>query len=298
MPETQVKLATSKKTIKFMGGEYNTLLVGGKVFFIATEINNLLGVGNIHQFVLNHSYGAERCKVHIGDRANRQRLAISTNAMRRFAKKLERPNLIELALKGECEFNMPYPRSVSKKHTTVKPTSEKAHVDVAKNKKADEIERRVIAGMNFVDKVKLQREIADLKNELAKQERINESLSKLVPKPAGYSVLLERASKWNMTAKTTAQVAADYGYSLEDFQAKLIELDIVQGTPVSARVTALSDDSHLFSAGYLKKYPKIAIEPLWTIDGQQMLYTALGAKDVVPLIDKLNDIETVYNISI
>jgi len=111
-------------------------------------------------------------------------------------------------------------------------------------------------------------------------------------------VLLERASKWNTTAKTTTQVAADYGYSLEEFQEKLIDFDIVQGIPVSARVTALSEDNHLFIAGYLKKYPKIAAEPLWTIAGQEMLYTALGAKDVVPLIDKLNDIETGYNISI
>lgn len=294
MPKTQVKLATSKKVIKFMGGEYNTFLIGGKIFFIATEINNLLGVGNIHQFVFNHSYGAERCKVHIGDRANRQRLAINTNAMRRFAERLERPNLVELALKGECEFNMPYPRSVS--------VTTKTHTDVAKNKKiakqGDQLEAMVANGLKFIESSKLQKEIADLKVKLSKQERINESLSKLVPKPAGYSVLLERASKWNMTAKTTAQVAADYGYSLEDFQAKLIELEIVHGTPVSDRVTALSDDSHLFSAGYLKKYPKIAIEPLWTILGQQMLYTTLGNNGIVPLIDKLNDIETVYNIEI
>ena len=294
MPETQVKLATSKKVIKFMGGEYNTLIIDGKVFFIATEINNLLGVGNIHQFVLNHSYGAERCKVHIGDLANRQRLAISTNAMRRFAKKLERPNLIELALKGECEFNMPYPRSVS--------VTTKTHTDVAKNKKiakqGDQLEAMVAAGMKFIKTSKLQKEIADLKVKLSKQERINESLSKLVPKPTGYGALLERAHKWNTTAKTTTQVAADYGYSLGDFQAKLIELDIVHGTPVSDRVTALSDDSNLFSVGYLKKYPKIAVEPLWTILGQQMLYTTLGNNGIAPLIDKLNDIETVYNIEI
>lgn len=286
MPKTQVKLATSKKVIKFMGGEYNALIIDGKVFFIATEINNLLGVGNIHQFVLNHSYGAERCKVHIGDRANRQRLAISTNAMRRFAKKLERPNLIELALKGECEFNMPYPRSVSKKHATVKQTSEKTHVDVAKNKKADELERRVIAGMNFVDKVKLQREIADLKAKLATQERVNENLSKLVAKPTKYSMLLELVNKWHITAKTTAQVAAEYGYCLDNFKATLVDMGILN----DSIGLIPEEDSKLFEAGYVKQYPKITSEPLWTIEGQKMLYSELKSRGIIPLVDKLNDI--------
>lgn len=286
MPKTQVKLATSKKVIKFMGGEYNTLIIDGKVFFIATEINNLLGVGNIHQFVLNHSYNAERCKVHIGDHANRQRLAISTNAMRRFAKKLERPNLIELALKGECEFNMPYPRSVSKKHTTVKPTSEKTHVDVAKNKKSDELERRVIAGMNFVDKVKLQREIVDLKAKLATQERVNENLSKLVAKPTKYSMLLELVNKWHITAKTTAQVAAEYGYCLDNFKAALVDMGILN----DSIGLIPEEDSKLFEAGYVKQYPKITSEPLWTIEGQKMLYSELKSRGIIPLVDKLNDI--------
>ena len=286
MPKTQVKLATSKKVIKFMGGEYNTLIIDGKVFFIATEINNLLGVGNIHQFVLNHSYNAERCKVHIGDHANRQRLAISTNAMRRFAKKLERPNLIELALKGECEFNMPYPRSVSKKHAAVKQTSEKTHVDVAKNKKADELERQVIAGMNFVDKVKLQREIADLKAKLATQERVNENLSKLVAKPTKYSMLLELVNKWHITAKTTAQVAAEYGYCLDNFKAALVDMGILN----DSIGLIPEEDSKLFEAGYVKQYPKITSEPLWTIEGQKMLYSELKIRGIIPLVDKLNDI--------
>lgn len=297
MPKTQVKLATSKKVIKFMGGEYNTLIIDGKVFFIATEINNLLGVGNIHQFVLNHSYNAERCKVHIGDHANRQRLAISTNAMRRFAKKLERPNLIELALKGECEFNMPYPRSVSKKHTAVKPTSEKTHVGVAKNKKADELERQVIVGMNFADKVKLQRENADLKAKLATQERvlkaklatqkrINENLSKLVAKPTKYSMLLELVNKWHITAKTTAQVAAEYGYCSDNFKAALVDMGILN----DSIGLIPEEDSKLFEAGYVKQYPKITSEPLWTIEGQKTLYSELKSRGIIPLVDKLNDI--------
>lgn len=282
MPKTQVKLATSKKVIKFMGGEYNTLIIDGKVFFIATEINNLLGVGNIHQFVSNHSYGAERCKVHIGDMANRQRLAISTSAMRRFAKKFERPNLIELALKGECEFNMPYPRSVS--------VTTKTHTDVAKNKKTakqgDQLEAMVANGLKFIKTSKLQREIADLKAKLATQERVNENLSKLVAKPTKYSTLLELVNKWHITAKTTAQVAAEYGYCLDNFKAALVDMGILN----DSIGLIPEEDSKLFEAGYVKQYPKITSEPLWTIEGQKMLYSELKSRGIIPLVDKLNDI--------
>jgi len=298
--KSKIKLATRKQRITFKGEKYHPFIVDEKLFLLASEVNRVLNIGNVYQYIDGHTHDGEMCYVRGIDGSLHLKKAVSESALRRFARDRKVSDLINLIETMRASYSMPIARSTEDDLSeSIKPiVAQTSHVDVAKNKKADQLERVVAAGLNHIKTHYLQEEITGLKKELAEQKRINKALSKFVPKPTGYSALLERAHKWNTTAKTTTQVAADYGYSLEDFQEKLIEFDIVQGAPVIARVTALPDDNHLFIAGYLKKYPKIAIEPLWTIAGQEMIYTALGARNVVPLIDKLNDIETGYNISI
>ena len=277
MPETQVKLATRKQRVSFDGNQYNTCIIEGRLFFIATELRDIVGISNIQQYFEIHSRQNETCYVRgVAPGKLSPRKAVSESAVRRVALRRKRSNLIKLVETMRASYSMPIAKTTSD--------------DLIDSVAPIEPTKPVVTPVASVDP-ELKRMVERLQ---ASNDALKAMVAKLQPKPSGYVDGLQRQSKNNITAKTTAQVAADYGYSLAEFKAKLVGFGMIEDNEMIELSGSLSRQGR----DILKNYPKITDEQLWTIKGQITLYELLAAKDVIPLIDKLNDIETGYNISI
>ena len=270
-----IQLATKRQDVKYGGVVYRTFLINEKIFFVASEANSILRVGNFYQYVNNHAYASEKCHVYNGEvKNNYLKRVVSESALRRFAKTFKVGDMIDLVEAARAAYVMPIAKSTeSDRVESVKP-----------------IETAKPAPVASVDP-ELKRMVERLQ---ASNDALKAMVAKLQPKPSGYVDSLQRQSKNNITAKTTAQVAADYGYSLAEFKAKLVGFGMIEDNEMIELPSSLARQGR----DILKNYPKITDEQLWTIKGQITLYELLAAKGVEPLIDKLNDIETVYNISI